>query len=144
MDMLTPAQKAALKKHIHTEAVGAAGIAVKYFGLDPNLVNPAVKDGTGKAPPFISPSGAPKTPIGSPKTPSGPSGKDVGDAKEPWTSTYRMDLNLETAVNVQGKKIGGAVARHSMEIAERSGSKLTPWQRVQIVEKGVTPSGMGA
>lgn len=141
---LTPAQKAAIQKHISVEAAGAQKLLQNYFGMGVDSSLPGAGPGaTGVAPSAI-PTPVPKPPIGAPKPPAGPSGRDVGDAKQPWSPTFDMQLDVASNINVQGKKIGGAVARHAMEVSERSGSKLTPWQRVQIVEKGVTPAGMGA
>ncbi len=46
-----------------------------------------------------------------------------------------MVVNAE--IKMDGRKVGGGIARVQQELAERAGAKASPWQRRAVVERGV-------
>lgn len=52
----------------------------------------------------------------------------------------KLQLNATTSVNVDGREVARAVGRHNLELTERAGANVTPWQRRMIVERGAVPA----
>lgn len=49
------------------------------------------------------------------------------------------EANVNVAVNIDGRKVAKATAKVGLDITERSGSDITPYQRRAIIEKGAWP-----
>lgn len=58
------------------------------------------------------------------------------ELKADVTVEDKRQLDINTCLNVDGREIGTAVARHDKEIRDRAGFRATPWQRRMIAEQG--------
>lgn len=49
-------------------------------------------------------------------------------------------VEVKTELTTDGRKLAGASARYTLELAERGGAKFTPWQRQRVNERGLSPA----
>ena len=52
----------------------------------------------------------------------------------------KVQLNNTTTVNVDGREVARAVGKQNLELSERAGANVTPWQRRMIIERGAVPA----
>jgi len=66
------------------------------------------------------------------------------DAEQPCVEAH---IQQDTRMNVDGREVAGAVSRHQVEITERAGASLSPWQhrrlRTRSTGAGSIPGGGG-
>jgi hypothetical protein len=55
----------------------------------------------------------------------------------------KRKIEVKNCVEIDGREIALAQARHKQEIHERAGFNTTPWARLQAAEYGAEPGGAG-